>query len=191
MPFENQAATKSSLMKKMAKPDFSWKAAFVILGLVFALDTPFFAVKWWMDIKPKIDRSKQLEKYETCSQSKNKILTTVKVPFVFDEPSLWDSGDCFKNFSASDFTYYNADFNTDANTTNCSSLCSASTQCIATIIKQDGTCTNYHSNKYQQYLDGDQSIDWDSPYLGWGENSSICGPVVEGFKKTYLLQNKS
>ena len=37
------------------------------------------------------------------------------------------------------------------------------------------------------YKDGDQSIDWESPDL-WKElGSSICGPIVEGFKKSHLL----
>lgn len=83
------------------------------------------------------------------------------------------------NMRADRFIVNNPDFHANANTTECSSECSAETECIAT-INEDGKCTNYHSNEYSKYLDG--SKDWDKPNLFDGKGSSICGPIVEGFK---------
>ena len=91
----NRAARKSSVMEILAKKGFSCKAFAIIIMVLSLLTTSFAALKWFV-LKPQIDYSDHLKKYQTCSEFKGKTLYTVGDPeFVFNEPSLWDGGDCF------------------------------------------------------------------------------------------------
>ena len=75
----NRAARKSSVMEILAKKGFSCKA-FAIIMMVLSLITTSFAALKWFHLKPQIDYSDHLKKYQTCSESKKKTLNFVPDP---------------------------------------------------------------------------------------------------------------
>ena len=81
---ENQLPRKnSSVMERLSllkHSRFSLKTCLIVPVILCLLDTPFAAEKWYMDLEPKIEHSKHLQVYQTCSESKGKTLDIVDDP---------------------------------------------------------------------------------------------------------------